>query len=963
MPWLIDRLLAFKTWILRSKNKQTRPMIRRGAFLVSLFVFSFAAMPVHAAELNVDSILKIFADFAFNIAAVLTKGIVLLIDVMVPIMTYNNFVGNPVVSAGWAIVRDTVNMFFVVVLIIIAFGTIIGHQRFKWAQQVPRLLVMAVLINFSKTLCGIMIDFGQVIMLTFANALREIAAGNFIQLLGLNQIYQVSQSSAAIKNIEQEAATGISQAFDFFASGVMSVVLTLWVLGTLIILTAILLFRIVMLWILVVIAPLAWFVKGAEDIIKSNAYAEWWGEFKCLVGVGPVLAFFLWLTLAVAGAGNVAANSGFTVSAESNNADFTSSLLEVNNFLSFLIGMAMLYAGFKAATQFCSGISGQFVSGALNKYAKRIPAITAGVVGAAGATGVGVGLKGASIGARAGLRGLAATPRALSAGGRYVPGSDRAYRAVSSARESVKTFGYEAVEKAGAGLGLDSVERFGSKRKGQAKDLEGQRRVQEIAKQKEGLKGMSRDTVANLAEKYAGLKVKPSTVVAKAEAMAVLDQAMGDSRLQTQLRASGALQKLWEEYGGQMEQDYAHDSAKSASISDFKKANADFTNSADKLDDYDDVKDLSTDALADTKVQERLKEIRSNKQDGNGKTLTAYEAIAQGYEGQKKAAALSSGVGGRFDRMGNEELKRVSVNQIGEQGSAEAIKRAIEVAMRQGEASRAKDLVSQMATRYQEEKEPKKKIDMLLALDSTAGTLASSKGRNAGDVLKHLNQARSTAEAISPPPNIMLEQGQKGADFAEEMKNASPERKAGIVQTLTAQQQSVSEQLAQTRQEKDTLVGTRAEGLDQELKALTDTLAQTTTDIDKELKDKTNSLRMKLVQARTTLENVLNNPSSPQQYRDDAQTEVDRLTVEYNESKKVSTWPEDRRAAIESDQRIKDINRKIEEKTQEIQGFNAEELEEVKTLTTQISGLENYVEELTKAREGITSTESEEASS
>src|SRR3989339_239599 len=310
------RLYALNRWLSsRHKNFATK-RVRVGIFaLVGTFLlrvpFASATTPTSGSVLNTDSILQTFAEFAFSIAATIVSFIVLLIDAMVPIMTFNNFVGNPVVKAGWAIVRDTVNMFFVIVLIVIAFGTIFKADKFKWQQNVPRLLIFAIVINFSKTLCGLMIDFGQVIMLTFANALREIAAGNFIQLLGLNQIYSVSQSSSVITTIKGEGGGGAGNSFDFFAAGVMSVILTLWVLGTLIVLVAILLFRIIMLWVLIVMAPLAWFVGGTGDLIKTNAYQEWWTEFKCMVAVGPVLAFFLWLTLAVAGAGNIAANSGF----------------------------------------------------------------------------------------------------------------------------------------------------------------------------------------------------------------------------------------------------------------------------------------------------------------------------------------------------------------------------------------------------------------------------------------------------------------------------------------------------------------------------------------------------------------------------------------------------------------------------------------------------------------------------
>ena len=227
----------------------TPKSIRVGIFL-SVFINFFYARPVLAGELSIESVVQDFAYFAYTIASVFTQGIVLLIDIMIPILTFNNFVGNPVVKAGWAIVRDTVNMFFVVILIIIAFGTIFGAERFKWQQQVPRLLTMAIVVNFSKTLCGIMIDFGQVIMISFANALREVAAGNFIQLLGLNKIYSISTASSVIQGVTDATAQGASDAFDFFGSALLSVLMTMWVFAILLIFIAVLLFRMVMLSVL-----------------------------------------------------------------------------------------------------------------------------------------------------------------------------------------------------------------------------------------------------------------------------------------------------------------------------------------------------------------------------------------------------------------------------------------------------------------------------------------------------------------------------------------------------------------------------------------------------------------------------------------------------------------------------------------------------------------------------------------
>jgi len=660
------RLYALNRWLSsRHKNFATK-RVRVGIFaLVGTFLlrvpFASATTPTSGSVLNTDSILQTFAEFAFSIAATIVSFIVLLIDAMVPIMTFNNFVGNPVVKAGWAIVRDTVNMFFVIVLIIIAFGTIFGAERFKWQQQVPRLLIMAIVVNFSKTLCGIMIDFGQVIMLTFANALREIAAGNFIQLLGLNQIYTVSQSSSVVTSIRQDGGQGASQAFDFFAAGVVSVVLTIWVLATLIILVAILLFRIIMLWVLVVIAPLAWFMKGAKGIIDSNAYEDWWKEFKCLVGIGPVLTFFLWLTLAVAGAGNVAANSGFNVSADSNNANFTSSLLELNNFLSFLIGMAMLFAGFKAASQFCSGdFSGKFVGKAIGA-AKSAPALLGGL-----------GLKGGSLGLRAGARGAVAAGGALAAGSRYLP---PALRNIPSQVNPLNAQRRAALSgKVGGVLGDNAVGRYF---KGKQADIQqGVRstKFEGVNKEKDAMKDKDRNWKQGQLE--AMMKSPPMSQAGKDKMAALFEETMADGRLQKDLmkKDPDAMKKLWASQGKGYEEMASGNVAKTAELDSFKKKYAHITGSTDRIKDADDTKGLSAGAWQDSAVQGRAGRIQTTFKGDDGKNLNALEAARAGHYGiEAQQAAIKGTDVTKLDVGTQMEEQFEAALKMKDKGSADAV--------------------------------------------------------------------------------------------------------------------------------------------------------------------------------------------------------------------------------------------------------------------------------------------------
>jgi len=398
---------SMKRFLLRVMGELASPsprLKRAGLFLV-FFVFLgliighsvFAVDSVNTEETEgiVSRLLGILAGLIMTMVNLAGSLVVLVIGkVLMPVLLYNDFVNSPIVGMGWSVIRDAVNMFFVVVLILIAFGTILGLDRFKWRQQVPRLMIMAVMINFSRTLCGILIDFSQIITLTFVNAIKDIAGGNFIQMLGLRNITEVDSVSRAVST-----GVGVSGS-DIFIAAAASLIMMLIVLIVIIFFTIIMAYRIVMLWTLVTIAPLTWFTKALEGIAtnaKSGGYDKWWKKFNCTLQIGPVLAFFLWLALAVAGSGNVS-EYGFdealntaTASTEASSALQNPTILKAlggSNLVSFVIGILLLFVGLDAANDVCSGESNiTSLLGKAKAYSKPVaaaPAAAAAWVGAKG---------------------------------------------------------------------------------------------------------------------------------------------------------------------------------------------------------------------------------------------------------------------------------------------------------------------------------------------------------------------------------------------------------------------------------------------------------------------------------------------------------------------------------------------------------------------------------------------------
>ncbi|OGY44997.1 MAG: hypothetical protein A2744_02610 [Candidatus Buchananbacteria bacterium RIFCSPHIGHO2_01_FULL_44_11] len=211
--------------------------------------------------------------------AVLTRA-------LLAIVKYNGFIASPPVQIGWTLVRDVVNLFFVVILLIIALGTILKIESYSFKRLLPKVLIMAILVNFSLVIAGLILDFGQVVMMTFVSAFAAVTGeGNLIAALHIDKIIFYHKGEGTPMNL---LVTLIVM--------VIMLAITIIVLLVMVVVFAI---RIVMLWLLLVLAPLPYLLTAWGGKRAQNYYQQWWDEFIKYVVVGPVLAFFLWLALAI----------------------------------------------------------------------------------------------------------------------------------------------------------------------------------------------------------------------------------------------------------------------------------------------------------------------------------------------------------------------------------------------------------------------------------------------------------------------------------------------------------------------------------------------------------------------------------------------------------------------------------------------------------------------------------------
>jgi hypothetical protein len=200
---------------------------------------------------------------------------------------YTDIENNPVVGYGWTVVRDFTNLLFILVIVAIGIATALRIREYEVKKTLPRLIAVALLINFTPVICGAIIDASNILMNFFltAGTAGYSSMLNFVQAAG----NFLANSFSNLWHHWTDLFNGI-----FFFQLLFVLVfnfVTSFILGLLIIL---LLVRHVALWILVILSPLAFFCFILPT--TKRVWDKWWHQFIqwCLVGIGG--AFFIYLS-------------------------------------------------------------------------------------------------------------------------------------------------------------------------------------------------------------------------------------------------------------------------------------------------------------------------------------------------------------------------------------------------------------------------------------------------------------------------------------------------------------------------------------------------------------------------------------------------------------------------------------------------------------------------------------------
>jgi len=210
-----------------------------------------------------------------------------------------------VVQIGWRFCRDLANLGFTIGIIVIAYATMLGIESYGLKTLFRKFLVAAVLVNFSFSIAGVMIDGSNLLTNFFVSAsigggisdvknniprFGEKLAGAFgpqrlLRVTGEGDIEKIPDTFRS----SSEGMWGATLSIFFIAFftifcalGMLSVGITMF-------------WRFAYLSGLVIVMPLAILASSFPDTQKN--YNKWKDEFFCHLIHIPTLTFFLYLII------------------------------------------------------------------------------------------------------------------------------------------------------------------------------------------------------------------------------------------------------------------------------------------------------------------------------------------------------------------------------------------------------------------------------------------------------------------------------------------------------------------------------------------------------------------------------------------------------------------------------------------------------------------------------------------
>jgi len=217
---------------------------------------------------------------------------------------------------------------------------------------------MALLINFSKPIAIFIFDGSQIMMNYFMGS-----TGDYTKTITeLSKIADIIYKDIPSfwdrwKNTIIWGWGGIPNK-NVIAQQLISILFLFTYAVALIVMAIFLFIRLVALWVLIIVSPLAFLATAIPDL--QGMSSSWWNALFKYCYVGPAIAFFLMLSTKLA-------ESSFMIAAKNNQETVGEGIIKMDNAIHFIVVIIFLYTGIIISQKF-----GVLFAGAVTGRANRV---------------------------------------------------------------------------------------------------------------------------------------------------------------------------------------------------------------------------------------------------------------------------------------------------------------------------------------------------------------------------------------------------------------------------------------------------------------------------------------------------------------------------------------------------------------------------------------------------------------
>lgn len=301
-----------------------------------------------------------------------------------------------VIKDGWKLIRDLANMGFIFILLYIAISTILQLSSYNIRSALVRLIIAAILINFSFFFTGVIMDAGNIVANNFYSALTSNNTTSLSRQFTL--FVKLDSTYNAVNGFDQTLGTPLGKVLggkEYLTRNLLVIILTSISIYVFFSVALLFIGRSITFVFLLMLAPIGFVGKVIPGL--SGAADKWWKNLWHQTLLAPVFLILLYLVFNLMKALDMAVPSvGAAGSSGQPNVPITF-------YFNFILVMGLLIVTLRITR----GLSSE-IGIMIEKSVKKAMAWTGGITLAAAATV-------ASMGATAAVGGLAA--RAAASGG------------------------------------------------------------------------------------------------------------------------------------------------------------------------------------------------------------------------------------------------------------------------------------------------------------------------------------------------------------------------------------------------------------------------------------------------------------------------------------------------------------------------------------------------------------------